>query len=106
MSTNQIREEIGNGRLSDVTSAMGSVASNIGHEVNRGAKELGSAVKHASADIAKNLEDGGSAALEQIEKTAADATQTLKREITNSPLVSLGVAFGLGLVAARLLRRT
>lgn len=102
MGINQNREE--NGEFREVVSTMGSVASNIGHEVNRGAKELGSAVKHASVDMAKNLEQSGSAALEQIEKTATDATQTLKREITNSPLVSLGIAFGLGLVAARLLR--
>jgi len=100
MSITQARDE--NGNMKDVASTMSSVASNIGHEVNRGAKELG----RASTVIVKDLEERGSAALDQIGKTATDATKSLENEIKSSPLISIGIAFGLGLVAARLLRHS
>ncbi len=72
--------------------------------MNKGVRELGSAVMNASSDIAKNIEQSGADALENLGKSATNATQSLEREIKNSPLISMGVAFGLGLFAARMLR--
>ncbi len=59
MNITQNRAEKNNGELHDAEMSVSSVASNLGHEMNKGVRELGSAVMNASSDIAKNIEQSG-----------------------------------------------
>ena len=92
--------------LKETYNAAVQAASNIGREVQKGASEVGSAVKHTSVEAAHQIEELSSQAMDQAGKKLCAAKDKLNEEIKHSPYTALAVAFGLGVVVAALCRRS
>lgn len=91
--------------LRDTLDVASNAASNIGKEVQKGASQLGTAVKEMSTDAAKQFGEVGVQALEKATQAFYDATDKLQSDIKKSPYIALGVAFGLGMALTYLLNR-
>ena len=107
MKNTQSTRDSSNGEESfrNAVDAASNAASNIGGEVRKGVQEVGSAVRDASSQAARQLTESGSVALQTVTEKAREATEQLHNVVKKSPFVSLGIAFGAGILMAGLLRR-
>lgn len=108
MANQQGQSELNNGKkaFQGASEELKKGVSGATQDIKHGAQEIGRAVKSASNDVMRQLGDSGSAAFQRVSETAKDATAFLDEEVRKSPLMALGVAFGLGLVMAGFLRRS
>lgn len=73
----------------------------------RGAQEgIGNAVRNASAEAARKLGDRSAELYERVSERARDTTARLDEEVRKSPMMALGMAFGLGVLLAGMFRRS
>lgn len=86
----------------------------IGHEINIGARQVGTALRDAGAAVSHrdagaavshNVAVGAQDTLDSIVATSRDGAAQLESKVQNSPLLAVGVAFGVGLIASSLLFR-
>ena len=73
--------------------------------LKKSASELGAAVKEISSGAVREIEARAKAAVESVGEGAQQVSKFLENEIKKSPIISLGLAFGVGLVFSRILFR-
>lgn len=79
-------------------------AAGIGSELGKGAQNLATAVKDFTADATRQVQD--SETFKKVSGNAREAASRVDRQVRDNPLAAIGVAFGLGLLFASLVRRS
>ena len=88
-----------------ISDAAANATDGIGHEINVGARQVGSAIRDAGAAVGHNVAVSAQDTFDSLVASSKEGAAQLESKVQNSPLLAVGVAFGIGLIASSLLFR-
>ena len=79
-----------------------AAAENLGKELKASANLVGSAIKDAGYAVSSNVGNAAEEAYDTLVESGREGAKELESKVKKSPLLAVGVAFGIGMIASAL----
>ena len=82
-----------------------SAAENLGREIKSGASKVGCAIKDASIAVGNDVGAVAQDTYDSVVASGREGAKQLESRVQQSPLMAIGIAFGVGLLASSIFFR-